>query len=207
MEDVHDSGGSVSSSLVARVLWVYIWVSVSSFPHNIQHVLSGIPHPSLSLIFFLWSRDLTDRHLVMFMKLHQTFVWKTLLTVMHAWFMRGLQENGGGGRVPNTASAFIFDITKRSSGWRPVWSLLESKTQTCAFCWWCARKRLTMPSASTSLPRAAKLLARASESWWFCVVSLMYMGWGRGTKELYHGIWSPPSPPKLSKVVFSSPGL
>lgn len=46
---------------------------------------------------------------------------------------RWLQENGGGGRVPNIASAFIFDIIKRSPGQGPDWSFLEYKMQMCAF--------------------------------------------------------------------------
>lgn len=85
----------------------------------------------------------------MFMKLHQTFVWKAPLTVMHAWFMRWLQENGGGGRVPNMARAFIFDIIKRSAGQGPDWSLLEYKMQTCAFCWWGARGKARQHFTST----------------------------------------------------------
>ena len=47
--------------------------------------------------------------------------------------MRCLQENGGGGGVPNIAGAFIFDIIKRSPGQGPDWSFLEHKMQMCAF--------------------------------------------------------------------------
>lgn len=84
-------------------------------PPNSQQVLCELTCPSAAFLF--WCCGDTPTHpLGTFMERRQTSVWKALLTVMHARFIRRL-GNGGGGRVPNTARAFIFDITKRSLAW------------------------------------------------------------------------------------------
>lgn len=109
------NSGSVSTSLGARMFWEYYLKSVLPYfpiiPSRscvrslppLQPFSPGVMgiHP-LTLWGCLWN------------SIRLTSVWKALLTVMHAWFIKWLQENGGGGRVPNTARAFIFDITKRS---------------------------------------------------------------------------------------------
>lgn len=110
---------------------------------------------------------------------------------MHTWFKRWLRENGSEGRVPNMASAFIFDIIKRSPGQGPDWSFLEYKTQTCAFCWGGARVKarcaLSQPCVSIGGRVARKEHLSPGN---FVRGSLMGIKWGK--KELNHGIWSSP---------------
>lgn len=179
-------------SLGAGRFWVHTWVCVSSSPQDFQQALCEITCPFLYLFLFLWSGDISDHHLVMFMKLHQTFVWKTLLTVMPAWFLTWLQENGGGGRAPNIASAFIFDIIKRSPGWGPDWSFLEYKMQTCAFCWWGARECSPSPRPVLHFHGMHSCQEEHLSPGDF----VQGLSWVRGgaKKELTHGIWSPPLP-------------
>lgn len=77
---------------------IYVSVYFHSSP-DFPHALCEVACTSLRLLPFLRSGDPSDHHLVMFTKLHQTSVWKALLTLMHTWFMRWLQENGvGAGR-------------------------------------------------------------------------------------------------------------
>ena len=133
LKDPHGPGDSVSILWKQEYTEYVLQCYVSGFTQDFQPALREITCPFLYLLLFPWSGDISGHCLVMFMKLHQTFVWKALLTVMPAWFTRWLQENGGGGRVPNIAGAFIFDIIKRSPGQGPDWNFLEYKMQMCAF--------------------------------------------------------------------------
>lgn len=124
-------------------------------------------HLPLSSLSLSCHGDTSIHPLGMFMELHQTSVWKALLTAMHAQFIRWLQENGGGGRVPNTARAFIFDITKRSlaAGQTGVYGNIKRRHALSAG-GAPGGRRATQPD-STSLPWDALLLRRVSGSWWF----------------------------------------
>lgn len=136
-----------------------------------------MPLPSLSLLGPWGCGDTSTHPPGTFMERRQTPVWKALLTVMHVRFIRRLQGNGGGGRVPNTARAFIFDITKRSlaRGQAGVYGNIKCR-HVLSVGGAPGERQATQPD-STSLPWDAQLLRRASQAWRFRAGSLVAMRW------------------------------
>lgn len=138
------------------------------------------------------------------------FCLEGLWTVMHAWFKRWLQENGGEGRVPNMASAFIFDIIKRSPGQGPDWSLLEYKMQTCAFCWWGASMKAPHVFSQHFVSIGCRI---ARKSIWVPVILCRVsdrreVGQKKSwTMESGHVLSSPPSTPRPQEECFPCQAL
>lgn len=77
--------------------------------------------------------------------------------------------------MPNTARAFIFDITKRSLARGQAGVYGNIKCRHVLSVGGAPGERRAMQPDSTSLPWDAQLLRRASESWWFRAGSLVAM--------------------------------
>lgn len=99
----------------------------------------------------------------MFTKL-QTSVWKALLTLMHTWFMRWLQENGVGAGRQTWPALLSLTLERGPLAEGQIGVYWNMKRRRVLSVGEAPGEKLAVPSASAPLPWDAELPGRASKS-------------------------------------------